>query len=192
MTATSKKWPPEDQRDLSLGRFMDAWSDVEQQLRFLLQQLSGTDGAIAYAISAAVPDLGRMRDLLKAIGSIRLQGSDLAELDNICSDVQRQAQHRNTIVHGRWGLTNNVEQTPILGVIHDLKWVRVYNVVDQSIELQAVLGKNEKAQRRYVFSVARLDERSVKARSLAQRITALALRVPTDRPGQEAGTQARP
>jgi hypothetical protein len=33
--------PPERERDLALGRFMDAWSELEATLRSLLSVLSG-------------------------------------------------------------------------------------------------------------------------------------------------------
>jgi hypothetical protein len=165
---------PTEERDLALGRFMDAWSELEANLRALLSVLSGAPAEASFSIAAAIPDTGRLRDLLLALGRLQLEdGRDQTELSEICEYLLIQNRYRNSIVHGQWLLTNNRAQTSVRGVVHPYMWVRAYTLVDKTKEFNAVLGRDVKAEDQYVFTVERLEQRVQKVRDFSGRISKL-------------------
>lgn len=164
--------PPTLQRDLALGRFMDAWSQLESMLRELLHVLSHAPREAAWSIAAAIPDLGRMRELLEALGRLYLSEDDQKELADILQYLRVSNGYRNAIVHGQWGLTNNRSRAAIDGVIHDFMWIRIYVVIDKRREFGAALGLDTKTEKQYVFTVKKLEERVEKLRAFAHRVGA--------------------
>lgn len=164
--------PPTLQRDLALGRFMDAWSQLESMLRELLHVLSHAPREAAWSIAAAIPDLGRMRELLEALGRSYLNADDQKELADILQYLRVSNGYRNAIVHGQWGLTNNRSRTSIDGVIHDFMWIRIYVMIDKRREFVAALGLDEKTEKQYVFTVEKLEERAKKTKAFALRVGA--------------------
>lgn len=166
--------PPTDERDMALGRFMSSWSEMESMLRELLSVLSGANQAAAYAIAAAVPDLGRAKDLLLALGeATKLNAEEMKELEGICDHLMKSGQFRNTIVHGRWIYSSTDMIVDGKHLVHGPEWLRVYAVIGREKERNAVIGMNEGDRTKFVFSLTRLDERSVSARKLGARMYTL-------------------
>jgi hypothetical protein len=177
MAEETTEWPPEDERDLAMGSFMYAWSRVEMALHSLFRSLSGTSDAVAHAIANAIPDVGRMAELLTALGALHLTSDDQKELAEIRKYLLIQGRYRNSIVHGFWGLRPNSTKRPIDGVIHQAEWVRVYYVIDKAEMGRSVIGKDEKGHDKYVFNLPRLQERAEKALLFSSRIDALTLKL---------------
>ena len=160
---------PTEPRDLAMGEFMNAWSELEAQLRSMLSALAGTQIEISIAIGAAIPDNGRMKELLLVLGDIQLRGdADRAELAGICEHLSIANAYRNSIVHGQWLVRNNREATG--PGAHPYEWVRVYSIIGRSKEMAAVFGTDETSEKRWVFTIKRLTERAASAAGLADRI----------------------
>jgi hypothetical protein len=168
--ADPKDHPPVRERDLALGRFMDEWSQLEASLRDLLHILSQAPSEAAFSIAAAIPDLGRMNELLQALGQLYLEKDDQDELAAIGKYLLISTRYRNSIVHGQWGLTHNKERKVTLGVVHDLMWIRIYTLIDKQKETYAALGMDAAAQERFVFTIERLQERAQKVLEFTNRI----------------------
>lgn len=171
--------PAEVERDLTLGRFMDAWSQLEANLRSLLGVLSGAPPETAFSIAAAIPDNGRMHDLLLALGDLQLEeADDRKELKELCQHLLISNRYRNSIVHGQWVLTDDrTPPSPFGFALPSKAWVRVYTMIDKIKEFFAVIGEDEKAREQYVFTVDRLKERTTSARGLSARISAFSERI---------------
>ena len=177
METESAASPPIDPRDLALGRYLTAWSNLEHSLRFLLARLIGTTFEIGFSVAAAIPDNGRMQELLRALGRLQLDDSDdLNELVEICKHVQDSSHHRNRIVHGTWVVTNDRHEEARSGRAAYM-WVRAYPLPDKERERMAITGHSPKDEKKYVYSVARLIERAEKADALGKRIGAFNLRI---------------
>lgn len=177
MVRETAERPPEGERDLAMGSFMNAWSRVEMSLRLLLQQLTNTSETVSYMLAAAISDTGRMADLLVALGALNLPPEDQKELVAIRDYILIQARYRNSIVHGFWALRPNATRRPLDGVIHKSEWVRVYYLIDRTKQGQAVVQKDEKGHEKYVFNVPRLAERAAKSLRFSDRIDALAVKI---------------
>jgi len=160
-----------------MGRFMHAWSQVELSLHMLFQNLSGAAGKTGQAIAHAIPDIGRMADLLTALGGLNLPEEDKKELKEIRKYLLVQARYRNSIVHAMWPLRPNIEKRPIDGLIHDKEWVRVFYVIDRSELGRAVLGVDKQAHDKFVFNVPRIQHRAKKAIELSNWVRAFALKL---------------
>jgi hypothetical protein len=177
LNGEDQRTPPEEERDLALGRFMDAWSMLEAEIRNLLRLLSRAPDQAAFAIAAAIPDMRRMNELLVALGELHLGSDDQAELAKICKELLISNKYRNSIVHGQWGCTNNRDSKPVGGIVYPFMWVRFYTFINKTDEFEAVLGRNKGAQKQYVFSVERLEERAQKARDFRDQISAFSERI---------------
>ncbi len=172
------KYPPAIERDLALGRFMDAWSQLEAELRDLLSVLSGAPQQAAFSIAAAIPDMGRMKDLLLSLGALFIQDEhDRKELQEVCQGLVIYGRHRNSIVHGQWGLTNNRDRIMTGGIVHEHMWIRIYTMIDKQKEFKAAVGDDADAATQYVFTVRRLAERTGKVLKMADRVGALSNRI---------------
>jgi hypothetical protein len=167
--APPSRTPPTHDRDLALGRFMSAWSEVEGALRRLLIVLSGAPWQTAISIAAAIPDFGRMQELLRALSVMQLANKeDRDELEAICSYFLISNRYRNAIVHGEWGLSWTTGD----GVDAPAVWFRGYLNIDITKRIQAQGGRDKSAADQYVFSIERLNERADKAIKFAERIAA--------------------
>ncbi len=165
---------PTEPRDLAMGRFMEAWSQLEASLRDLLSALSGAPDRAAFSIAAAIPDNGRMQELLLALGNMAsIDLDEMKELKAICEHLQTSNRYRNHIVHGQWINASDTSKPATASPYKPRMWLRVYTVIDKRKEFDAVMGWDEKARKLYVFSVARLEERALSALALADRITRL-------------------
>lgn len=157
-----------------MGVFMDAWSELEGALRGLLILLSGAPWHTAISIAAAIPDFGRMQELLLALGVTQLADKkDRDELEAICRYFLISNRYRNAIVHGQWGL----KWTTGAGADKPPAWFRGYLVIDIVKRIHAVNGVDAKAQDQYVFTIERLNERADKAREFTKRIAAFSKRI---------------
>lgn len=166
-------------RDIALGQFMNAWSDLEGSLRILLGLLSGASPQVAQAIAAAIPDLGRMRELLMALGAAHLDDAEQKELDELCKYLTISAMYRNSIVHGQWGIVGNTIIDEDGREVMRSEWMRIYVIIDPQRESDAVAGLNTADRERYVFSISRLHERAQKAADFSKKIYAFADKIRT-------------
>ncbi len=153
---------------------MSAWGELEGALRRLLIVLSGAPWQTAISIAAAIPDFGRMQELLQALGAMQLDDKeDRDELEAICRYFLISNRYRNSIVHGEWGLAWTTGD----GVNAPAAWFRGYLNIDLMKRIQAQNGTDAKAQDQYVFTIERVNERADKARAFTQRIAAFSKRI---------------
>ena len=179
---------PAFDRDLSLGRFMDAWSQLEANIRALLSALSAAPPETSFSIAAAIPDVGRMYDLLMALGATQLETpEDMKELEEICDHFRISSKFRNSIVHGQWLLTNN-RMPPPFGSYPPYMWVRVYTIIDKMKEFNAVVGADEKTAQQHVFTIEHLNQRAQSARILGARVSRFSESIKTRVRFPERGT----
>jgi hypothetical protein len=153
---------------------MGAWSELEGALRNLLIVLSGAPWQTAISIAAAIPDFGRMQELLQALGVMQLADKeDRNELEAICRYFLISNRYRNAIVHGEWGL----KWTTGDGVDAPAMWFRGYLNIDIVKRVQAQNGGDKSAADQYVFTIERLNERADKAAMFTKRIAAFSKRI---------------
>jgi hypothetical protein len=113
---------PTEERDLALGNFMDACSELEANIRQLLSVLSGAHPQTSFSIATAIPDIGRMCELLLALGELQLDDPVMQkELKDICDYLLKSSKFRNSIVHGQWIVTSN-RATPSAEPRHRYMW----------------------------------------------------------------------
>lgn len=148
-------WPPdEDERHIALGKFMDRWSGLEQQMRCLLGGILNTEPAHMPVIMNSLGTRGQL-DVLMALGSRIFDDNSFVELSAILSRIKEANTRRNYIVHGHW-LTEVLMRwhgkTP--AVVY--KVYRAYLPSDPDKEMLARDIKNKKDREKYYFSVRRI------------------------------------
>lgn len=170
--------PSDDLRDLALGRFMDAWSQLEGAMRRLLAVLGGLEWYAAGPIAAAIPDNGRMAELLVALGRARkLPKEELETLEDLLKGLKTYMQRRNAIVHGQWCLINKRGETELEGAVHPMMWIRTYVFIDQVEGFHAAMGRGKTRHKDRVFTITQLNEQTAKTVKLGGQFLALADRL---------------
>jgi hypothetical protein len=94
-------------RHEALGRFMDAWSLLEDSLTRLLSRLIAIDDTTAGLIA---PKLGTKNalDLLEGLGMRKLDGDSSKSLTRLMDRARKLNSKRNILVHGHWVLVVSV------------------------------------------------------------------------------------
>ena len=96
--------PPENDKHIALGRFLDTWSKLELQLRqyvqkFLFTAHEPTARTVAYTLSQRT-----LSDMLLNLASMHLSGKDRAAFNKLCERYGKLNTKRNYLVHGSWVL----------------------------------------------------------------------------------------
>lgn len=113
-------WPPTDERDLTMGRFIDAWSSLEDKLFVLFFKLIKTNYDIARAIFATGIQVKNFTALLITIAPYRLKKLEQKTLKSLCERLNTLASKRNRIIHSVW-LVETRSNNP--------QWVRIYSPI---------------------------------------------------------------
>ncbi len=95
--------PQDDKRHAVLGRFMDAWSNIEMQLGRLLGLATNLHHLDTPVLMNGLGTRGQ-RDAIEALLVPRLRPEAAERLTAALASVKSNATKRNYIVHGYWAL----------------------------------------------------------------------------------------
>lgn len=115
---------PTEERDRSLGRYMDTWSRMEGLLSFVTSEILNIDQAAGQTISAAIMTRQAI-DLLEAAAKLRLNETGVTRTLEICKKLIRRNMRRNSIAHGRWIMHVSLKDDG-----PSAEWVRVRSHID--------------------------------------------------------------
>lgn len=153
--------PPTDARDIALGRYMDAWSQLETAIRFVTQEIFQIDADVAFSIWSAVGTAHSIK-LLDAAAKLKLNAEGVGRTKTICEKLARRNMRRNAIVHGSWrhkATLNFGTQTWEVG-----EWRRVYDHIDPDHPTDAP---------GYSFTVSELDDTTMHVRDMIEALWSL-------------------
>ena len=150
--------PTSPLRHEALGRFMDAWSQLEDSLTRLLTALITIDDTTAGLIA---PKLGTKNtlDLLEGLGMRKLDNQSSKSLTALMDRVRKLNTKRNVLVHGHWVLEANV----ILkrGDAHLVtQFLREVSPDDPQAAEAMTNPRNQKERVRYAFTIKRIEAAS--------------------------------
>lgn len=164
--ATSPKYPnrapPPEERDRTLGAFIDAWDSLDQHAKQVFSALLGVPNEIAKIVFGLSWESNRFRQMLSILGKARLQDVDVRALNSLGSRLDKMATWRNRIVHGHWYA---IQGHPTFRGDRDYGaiWVRIYDPVD-SDDFYLVMTpdkgdqKHAKARAKFGFDVPRIQQ----------------------------------
>ena len=149
--------PPENDKHIALGRFMDTWSKLELSLRQKLQGLllSG-EPVVADAVSYSVSGTALM-NMVVSLASIFLKPSDRAEYVNLSERFGKLNTKRNYLVHGFWTLELIVFLSDSEPVVQASE-VREYPPTDMATREALSDLKNQSARGRYLFPLKKIEQ----------------------------------
>lgn len=112
--------PPTDDRDITMGQYIDAWSSLEDKLFVLFFKLTKTNYDIARAIYATGIQAKNLAALLITIAPYRLTKSEQKNLKPLCKNFSTLALKRNKIIHSVWQIETKG---------NNYQWVRMYSPI---------------------------------------------------------------
>lgn len=150
--------PPENPlaRDVGMGQFMDAWSVLERQAQDVFWALLGTPHVVAQTIMGGMFEASRFKEVMFALGKLKLGPKRLLTLERLCSRMDGQTKWRNRIVHGKWSWVQNVKSVENAAPIVTGKWVRVYSPIDPDIRQKIGALGQDKITASHHFDVERI------------------------------------
>jgi hypothetical protein len=146
---------PQEQRDLTLGRYMDAWSRMEGFVRLIFRDLLDTDWEVATAVFASM-GTKQMKDVLLALGSIRLTPDGAKRLVNLGERLAKLNTKRNNIVHGTWVVNVLMNDAPEGRTSIVTTWVRTYTPVQHELAVFAGRYDMPKIGEKSAFTLSQL------------------------------------
>jgi hypothetical protein len=150
---------PEDAiRHEKLGRFLQAWSDLESSLDFVLEKLVGIDLDDAALIMAKFGTKNAL-ELLEGMALRKLFPDDAKALINLLERVGRLNTKRNILVHGRWVLEANVLLRRGEAYLAT-QFLREVIPTDPEDANKMANPRNQKERVRYTFTLKRIDATS--------------------------------
>jgi len=144
--------PTGDERHVALGKFMDAWSKVEMNIRLILSVLIDTDNETMPTVMNALGTRGQL-DVMLSLAHVKLTAQANIEIEALLERIKVNNTKRNYIVHGYWALEFKlVSQGNKPGLVH-----RQYRVYDPS-GIPLPKGAAEQAESaKYRFSIPRIN-----------------------------------
>lgn len=140
---------PTNDRDITLGQFMDAWSSLENKLFIFFWKLIGTNFYIARAIFSTGIQTTNLSELLISIAPFRLTDLEQKTLKTLCKRYRSAAQKRNRIVHGVWYIETKADNS---------QWVRIYSPINYQLRDEIYNPQNQKIRSAYRFTIRQLTE----------------------------------
>lgn len=141
--------PPTDDRDLTMGRFMDAWSSLENKLFLFFWKLTKTNFYIARAIYSTGIQAKNLTELLISIAPHRLTDTEQKMLKTLCRRYYTFSLKRNRIVHGAWKIEIKADKS---------QWLRSYSPISYQLWAEMHHPQNQKIRRAYCFTIKQLAE----------------------------------
>ncbi len=158
--------------DLALGSYMRGWDRLDMALFFLFHKLLGTYIPTANVIYHSGIDPRRMREIIKALGKLRLSGNDNRDLTDLLDRAKKATSKRNHIIHGSWMLDVEMRGPKGQTKAHSTRWVRHYQPSDPTASHEMFTNKNQKLLSAYRFTPQQLIEAGNAAVFLATHIEA--------------------
>ncbi len=115
-----------------------------------------------------------LRDILDALGSIRLGTKDHTKLKALLRRWKSASSKRNRIVHGHWMLSIKMVKGPSGKNDHTKStWIRFYDPTDHAIYLK-IFGRkpNQKMLAEHQFRLKDIDQAAQNVRTLAKNLEA--------------------
>ena len=143
--------PPTQERDQVLGAYIDAWDRLEKIAQLTMWAFVKTEREIFEALMGFNREANRFREVMLALGKMRLSEDEFRCLDRLCTRYDRMARWRNRIVHGHW------EAQFLLGDPIVTRWKRIYPSLDPDTRRTFHLhGVDAKVAANHVFDLARI------------------------------------
>ena len=146
--------PQDDKRHAVLGRFMDAWSNVEMQLARLLGLAVNLHPLDTPVLMNGLGTRGQ-RDAIEALLVPRLRPEAAERLTAALASVKSNATKRNYIVHGFWALEI------VIADRNGVPWpnyrqFRRYDPSNEGLRKEMDTRAPSSARNTYMFSLARI------------------------------------
>lgn len=141
---------PTDLRDITMGRYIDAFSKLEGSIQYATGNILGLDyGAIRQIFSVMMTK--QMIDLLENSAQSRLSEPEAKTIKGICDRIVNQNALRNRIIHGSW------QQVVTTFDDHAVQeWVRFYYAIKTS---QKDLSHSDpKMAGKFCFTIKNLEK----------------------------------
>lgn len=164
------KEPEGDERHIALGKFMDAWSDVERVVGTLLSHVVGTPSENIAVLMNALGTRGQM-DVLNVLGRIGLSEAETDALTALLERLKTNNTRRNHIVHGRWMLELRA-YSHNGRLITRLEQFRIYDVSDPAMRRALRHVENRRERSKYMFSIRRILALSKELKQLSKDFSA--------------------
>jgi hypothetical protein len=119
--------PPTNERDLELGRFIDAYGRLESVIFLVFASMLGIGFIEARDIFENNLDGPSLRSAISSLSRSRLESAAVGDLDRILDRVRTHATKRNHVIHGNWTLDMKFDVGPTL---KSAEWIRVYQPTD--------------------------------------------------------------
>lgn len=178
--------PPTDPRDVALGAFMGEWSDLEGVLEVLLWRLMGSPLDVARAVFASGIGIAQLKDLLIALGRLRLKEAEQADLARLAERLKRLNTKRNRIVHARWIIVAAKGSQKSGAPKMTEHWLRAYLPPDPEIIQRMMDPLNQKESAAYTFKLSAIFRVAKELRRFREELEQFALRCPKPQPFSEA------
>jgi len=148
--------PPENDKHIALGKFMDTWSKFEAHLRLKLEDfLLTADDATARAVSYSLSGKALM-DMLLNLASRHLK-RDRVPYTKLSERFGKLNTKRNYLVHGFWAIELIVfrsKDTPHVNAVE----VREYAPIDTETRDSLNDLRNQKARTKYQFTLPQINQ----------------------------------
>jgi hypothetical protein len=147
--------PPENDKHIALGRFMDTWSKFELHLRNQVEMLLLTASpSSAIAVSYSVSGKALM-NLLVSLAATRLSGHAKKEYADLSERFSKLNTKRNYLVHGSWTLELIVHLQNAEPAVKAQE-VREFPPVDSESREDLDDFRNQSSRGRYLFTLDRI------------------------------------
>lgn len=169
---------PTEERDIALGRYMDAFSRLELMVSIATNEILQIDHRTGSAI-AAVLMTKQAIDLLEASARLALNEVGIARVTKICEKLKNRNMRRNHIVHGIWQMAVIINDDSA-----EFEWVRWYQ---RQTHPEIVDHRDPKLLGIYSFTIPELHRVTGHVEEISPMLSALigdipSLRVPQQTP----------
>lgn len=148
------KEPNDDERHIALGRFMDAWSTLEDGVATMLSDATGIDLGTVPTFMNALGMRGQL-DVISVLGPAGLSDAQQKELAALLDRVKTKNTKRNHLVHGSWLLEYKLLNRKD-SLVRVVTQYRVYEPSDPALRDAIKDQSNRKERDKYMFSIARI------------------------------------
>jgi hypothetical protein len=147
--------PTDNASHLALGRFMHAWSYLENVLTNTVHLLMAVDHDSA-TLTTGLLGLRKTMDLIAGLARLKLEHQDAKKMINLTERLGKLNSKRNVLVHGGWNLEVNIIALKGEAVLLQ-RMVRAISPSNPS--MRNIIGnpKNQKERVRYVFTINRIE-----------------------------------
>lgn len=147
--------PTDDQRHLALGKYIDAWSNLELRLKAFVCAIFQMEVEALTAMLSALGTRG-MLDVLHAHAFQGLTEASRKELERLLECVKENNTRRNHIIHGLWMLEWVVRQHGEKVVARCVQY-RMYLPSNEESREAIKHYHNRKERLKYMFTVRRVE-----------------------------------